>query len=247
MNADILPPGSLVYPRTHNPPPSPQLLAQRAGFLGFALFLGLCGAWMLIPELLMPTTIAFPRDRDAAVAMKPYQGDALQTAEIGLIRGDLWAQAAFTDAASIWQAQQGDRDAAARLSRARATMEKGLALAPINGAGWLYLALLPAATPSTENRVATWLELSYFTAPSAIELAPLRIERAVSSNAISDKAIQEFVKSDIRLILGYRPKLKSAIVTAYRNAWPQYQPLFEELVADIDPELAQSLRPELSN
>lgn len=245
MNADILPPGSLVYPRTNNnPPPSPRLPVQRAGLLGFALLLGLCGAWMLIPDLLKPVTTAFPRDREAAMAIKLYQEGALQAAEIGLIRGGLWAEAAFTDAASVWQAQQGDRGAAARLSNARATMEKGLALAPINGEGWLFLALLPPPPASSESRVATWLELSYFTAPSAIELAPLRIERAASSNAIADRAIQEFVKSDMRLILSYRPKLKSAIINAYRNAWPQNQPLFEELVADVDPELAQSLSPE---
>jgi hypothetical protein len=247
MNADILPPGSLVYPRTHTPPPLQQATAARAALAGFALFLGLCAAWMLIPDLLKPVTIAFPRDRDAAAAIKPYQERALHAAEIGLIRGGLWAQAAFTDAASIWQAQQGDKGAAARLSQARATMETGLAFAPINGGGWLFLALLPSLSASAENRVATLLEMSYFTAPSAIELAPLRIERAAASNAISDKAIQEFVKSDIRLILSYRPKLKSAIVNAYRNAWPQNQPLFEELVADIDPDLAQSLQPDQPN
>ena len=73
------------------------------------------------------------------------------------------------------------------------------------------------ARADAENRVGTLLEMSYFTAPSASELAPWRLERAATSSALADKDIQAFVKSDIREILNRRPEFQQAIIAAYRK------------------------------
>ena len=42
--------------------------------------------------------------------------------------------------------------------------------------------------------------MSYFTGPSALDLAPRRLERAATSSALADNDLQAFIKSDIRAI-----------------------------------------------
>lgn len=216
--------------------------AFRIRLFAFAVFLGLCGLWLLAPELLRPKGLKLAHDKAKAVAAESLRSSALLAARIAAIRGDLWAEAAFADSSLMWLDRATvDRAAAARLERARSTAETALAYAPIDGQAWLFLARLPAAQ-ANDSGVAPLLEMSYFTAPNALGLADLRIERAASSSALADKDIQEFIKSDIRRILTYQPQLKPAIVAAYRNALPQNQPLFESLAADVDPAFAQSLR-----
>ena len=161
-----------------------------------------------------------------------------------MIRGDLWAEAAFTGARFMGTDRLAIHDwtSSGQLARAKSNAETALALAPVNGAAWLFLARLPAISPEGENRVGTLLEMSYFTAPGDLDLAPWRLERAATSSALADKDLQAFIKSDIRAILDRGPEFQQAIITAYRNAWPQNQPIFESLVADADPAVAQLLR-----
>lgn len=244
MNAETPPLGAMMLPRAFVPSSLPRPLKLRLGLLGFGVFLGVGGLWLLLPELLQPKAIALPQDRNSAVAASSYQTRTLQAATIGMIRGNLWARVGFADSILLWRDRQAplDRATATRLARAKDRMQTALALAPINGPGWLFLALLPAASASAESRVAALLELSYFTAPNALDIAPLRIERAATSGALAEKDIQEFVKADIRKILAYRPHMKSAIIAAYRNAWPQNQPIFEALATEVDPAFGQALR-----
>ncbi len=228
---------------------NPLFLAEplnlRLSLLAFGSFLALCGIWLLVPALILHKTIALPSDRNSAIAAEAYRPAALLAAEIGGVRGDLWAQAAFTDGRLIWpdRATGPDRANLARLESAKSNAEAGLALAPVNGAAWLFLAQLPVAKPNAgDARTATLLEMSYFTAPNDLALAPMRLQRAITSGALLDKDIQEFVKSDLRLILAYRPQQQPAIVAAYRSASPQNQSVFEGLAAEVDPAFGQSLR-----
>jgi hypothetical protein len=128
------------------------------------------------------------------------------------------------------------------LVRVRDDAETALALAPINGAAWLFLAMLPATSQDAESRVGTLLEMSYFTAPSTPDLALSRIQRAATSSALANKDLQTFISGDLREMLNSGPEFQQAIIAAYRSAPPQNQPIFESLVADIDPAMAQLLR-----
>lgn len=214
----------------------------RTAILVFGAVLGLSGIWVLLPELLRQKPIAFPSDRASAEALAAYRPRAILAAEIGAIRGDLWAEAAFTDSRFMWADRSAslDQTNSEKIGAARANAETALRFAPINGAAWLFLAKLPSP-PSNENRVAALLEMSYFTAPSNAKLAPARLDRAATSSALADKDVQAFIKSDIRAILGQRPEFRQGLIAAYRNAWPQNQPLFESLVAGVDPAAAQLL------
>ena len=219
-------------------------MSLRLGLLVFGIVLGLSGLWMLLPKLLSPMPIGLAFDRNGSEAAAARRTRAVLAAEIGAIRGDLWAEAAFTDARFMAtdRSTSLDRTNSGQLARARANAETALSLAPVNGAAWLFLAKLPAGSPEGENRVRTLLEMSYFTAPRAFGLAPFRLERAATSSALADKDLQAFIKSDIRAILDRGPEYRQAIMAVYRNAWPQNQPIFEALVADADPAAAQLLR-----
>ncbi|MGH6839624.1 MAG: hypothetical protein ACREDT_12665 [Methylocella sp.] len=222
---------------------SPPLKLRLALFV-FGVVLGLFGFWMLLPELLRPKAIGLAFDRAGAEAAAAHRTGAVLAAEIAAVRGDLWAEAAFTGARYMWIDRLAIRDwtSSGQLARTRAEAESALSLAPINGAAWLFLAKLPAASLEGESRVLTLLEMSYFTAPSSFDLAPSRLERAATSSAFADKDLQAFIKSDIRGILERGPDYRQAIMAAYHNAWPQNQPIFESLVADADPATAQLLR-----
>jgi len=216
----------------------------RWALLVFGIILGLSGLWMLLPELVRPKPIGLVFDRAGAETAAEHRTGAVLAAEIGAIRGDLWAEAAFTGARfmGIDRLAIHDWTSSGQLARVRANAETALALAPVNGAAWLLLAKLPAGSTEGENRVGTLLEMSYFTAPSALDLAPWRLERAATSSALADKDLQAFIKSDIRGILERGPEYRQVIMAAYRNAWPQNQPIFESLVADADPAVAHLLR-----
>ncbi|HEY8032959.1 MAG TPA: hypothetical protein VIF02_11450 [Methylocella sp.] len=222
----------------------PAPLKLRLALLVFGIVLGLSGLWMLLPEVLRPKPVGLAFDRSGIEAAAAGRTRAVLAAETGVIRGDLWAEAAFTGARFMGTDRLAIHDwtSSGQLARAKSNAETALALAPVNGAAWLFLARLPAISPEGENRVGTLLEMSYFTAPGDLVLAPWRLERAATSSALADKDLQAFIKGDIRAMLNRRPEFHQAIITAYHNAWPQNRPIFESLVADADPAAAQLLR-----
>lgn len=238
-------PNSLFENIEKNQKSSPPALSNglRPALFVFGIVLGLSGIWMLLAELLSPKSAGLPLDRRDAEAAGTSASSAVLAAEIGAVRGDLWAKAAFTGARLMWSDHPASpgRTSLDQLARVKANAERALAFAPINGAAWLLLAKLPDTSPDAEKRVATLLEMSYFTAPAAPELAPCRLERVATSNALADEDIQAFVKSDLREILSGPPEFRQAIVSAYRNAWPKNQPIFESLIASIDPAAVQLL------
>jgi hypothetical protein len=223
--------------------PCPPIERLRSGLLVLGTVLGLSGVWMLLPDLLSPKSSGLPFDHNSAEVSAAHRTRAVLSAEIGAIRGDLWANAAYAGAHFMWTDDLSslDQSDSKLLARVKSNTETALALAPINSAAWLFLAMLPDASVDTESRTDTLLELSYFTAPSAPELAPWRLERVATSSALANKDIWPFVKSDLREILNHRPEFQQAIITAYRSVLPQNQPIFKSLIADVDPAVAQLL------
>jgi hypothetical protein len=230
-------------PRPPRPVVSATPFMQGFALVCYALVLGAAGGWLLVADLLRPGPIGFPPDRASTTTGSTASG-AFLVAQFGKFRGDLWADAAFADAAAHWpeRATPLDRATAAGLDRARTAMETSLALAPVNAEGWLFLATLPSASGGVDPRIASLLGMAYYTAPNAVALAPRRLERAASSSALSDPEIQGFVKTDLHRILSDKPQLRPGIVAAYRSAPPENRVLFESLVAGVDSGFARTLR-----
>ncbi len=221
-------------------------LALRIGLLGLGGVLAIGGAWMLICALLLPQAIALPLDRDAAAAAGAHRGRAIAAARLGVVRGDLYAQAAYADAGLIWSDALHGADAATstKIRDARSNAESALALAPVNGSAWLFLAALPPSASAKPADALAALQMSYLTAPNDPTLARPRLERALAAAVPIDTDLQEFMKGDLRRILTRQPQQKPAIVAAYKAASPQDQTIFESLAAAVDQDFSQSLRAE---
>ena len=203
---------------------------------------------MLLCALLAPAVIALPFDREAAaVAAATHRSRAIAAARLGGIRGDLYAQAAYADAGLLWldRARSLDAASAAEVHAARSNAETALALAPINGSAWLFLAALPPASPKAPDQNGLLaLQMSYLTAPDDPALALPRVERALASSVPIDRDLQALVKTDLREIMKARALTLQtpALLAAYKTASPQNQAIFEALASEIDPDFGQSLR-----
>jgi hypothetical protein len=222
-------------------PPAP----LRIGLLAFGGVIALGGLWMLLCALLAPPVIALPLDRDAAAVAAVNRGRAVAAARLGIVRGDLYAQAAYADARLLWldRARGLDAATAAEIRAARSNAETALALAPVNGSAWLFLAELPPASAKASDQNGLMaLQMSYLTAPDDPALALPRVGRALASNVPIDKDLQAFVRTDLREILTTQPSERPALLSAYKAASPQNQAMFEALAAEIDPDFSQSLR-----
>ncbi|VTZ27732.1 conserved hypothetical protein [Methylocella tundrae] len=238
-------PGFMFAPEANDEFFLPEPVGLRIGILAFSGVLVIAGLWLLVTALLLPQAIALPLDRTSAAAAAAYRDNALWAARLGVVRGDLFAQAAYTDADLIWLYRTHGPDAAnaARLQRAKANAEAAVALAPVNGAAWLLLAELPPGSgKAAEAKGMIALQMSYFTAPNNASLAAARIEQALASPEPLDRDLQEFMKGDLRQILTLQPEQKPAILAAYKAATPQNQASFEALSAQADPDFGQSLR-----
>jgi hypothetical protein len=218
-------------------------IGMKAGISVFAFILCLGGLWLLIPALVNPGHIDLPPAREAAIGLEALHPRALIAAEVSGIRGDLWAQAVFTDAELLWldPASVAKPANAARVDSARARVTKALSLAPIDGNAWLYAAKLPATPAQPQSNVTALLTMSYMTKPSDLSLIASRLTLAASTDALSDPAIQDFVKLDLRRVLFQHPEKKSEIMAAFAKAGPQNRVLLKNLANDIDSTFAASL------
>jgi hypothetical protein len=110
-------------------------MRPRSALLVFGIGFGGCGVWVLLPELLRPKPFGLPFDRNGTEAAAARRSRAVLAAEIGAIRGDLWADAAFTGARTETDRSTGlDRTNSGQLARAGANADTALALAAVNGA-----------------------------------------------------------------------------------------------------------------
>ena len=210
-------------------------LAFRLTALVFAGLLGLQCVWLLAAELVRPSIDRLPTNIAAADSAAKHHGAASLAASIAAVRGDLWADAAFTDADLLWSKKgaHGAEDPPGTLPRARTSLDRALDDSPHLSSAWLFLAGLASRFPSLGLDATELLKVSYYTGPSEQNLIPLRLRIAVQSNDFSDVEIRQFVSRDIHFLLSQ--KQTSAITEAYDTASSVAKGFIEQTVTDIDP------------
>lgn len=213
-----------------------RFLVFRIALLLFVVLLGAQSAWLLGTDLFRSSIQRLPTDATTAAAAAKQRRSAALAAAIGGIRGDLWADLAFTYANALW----GTSYDAAGVSQARASLDRALAKAPHNAGAWLLLAGLSETYPSTNLNTEAALKMSYYTGPSEQELIPLRLRIAARSAFVGDFEMRQFVSRDLRLLLAR--KKQSVILAAYNAASPDGRQFIEHTLNDIDPAAAQWLR-----
>ena len=220
---------------------APSHIGFRLATLAFALLLGVQCIWLLLAELSRPNLIRLPTEAQAAAAAVEQRSDAAWAAWIGSIRGDLWAESAFTYADLLWTGPGTDPDQTKSLEQARARLDRALDDAPHQAGAWLLLAGLASRYRWPNLNATEALKMSYYTGPSEETLMPLRLSVATCSQAVGDTEVQEFVRRDLRLLLSRQRK--SAVAEAYAGASPAGKRLIEGAVGESDPSSLELLRP----
>jgi hypothetical protein len=207
--------------------------AFRIGTQIFAAFLVLQCVWLLLTELSAPSILRLPTDEQAAAAATTVRNDAIWTAWMGAIRGDLWAEAAFTRADLLWAS--GDRNPAqnAAAQQANAELDRALSYAPHLADAWLFLAGLRLRYQLSQASPAEALKMAYYTGPSERTLIPLRLRLATELESLDDVELQQFVRRDLQLLFAARQE--GAIAAAYTGGSAGGKRFIEQAVTELNP------------
>ncbi len=159
-----------------------------------------------------------------------------QTASRAAVRGDLWAESAFTYGDHLNAEDKLGTDAIESLTRT-------LRYSPHRGDIWLMFAALAEQNKASGYQPSSLLKMSYYTAPNELALFPLRLNVSFHAKGlIEDTEIQDIVRRDISVILTRAPALKPALVAAYNSAPPQAKIFAERVIAEIDPGYLRVIR-----
>jgi hypothetical protein len=204
----------------------------------FAAVLGLQCTWLLLAELTRPEIDRLSPDAQLADVAARWRNDATWAAWLGAVRGDLWADAAFTFADLLWANPSSEPTKS--LNQAHVSLDRALEYAPHQSGAWLLLAGMASRYQWTEVKPSEALKVSYYTGPNDLPLLPLRLLVAAHSDALSDAEMQQFVRRDLRLLLVRQQK--PAVTEAYRYASPDGKSLIEQTLNEFDPAYLASLR-----
>jgi hypothetical protein len=214
--------------RPLNPPTG---AAFRSITLAFAALLAVQSVWLLLAELTRPGIDRLPPDAASAAVAVKQRGLAAWAALFGVIRGDLWADSAFTYADLLWGDNGSSAGIAPALERVRGNLEHALDDAPHQSGAWLLLAGLAARYPSLDFNATQALKTSYYTGPSEQDLMLPRLRIAAQSNFLNDAEIREFASRDLRLLFARHQK--SAIDEAYNGGSPIGQAFIKQTVGQM--------------
>jgi hypothetical protein len=215
----------------------------RVALFGLACVLGGLAAWILAAEALRPTTIVFATDGQSAVSNYAQRDAAITAARVGLVRGDLWSEAAFAYGGMLWN--QGKTTPNADMppfDQTQELTERAITYAPHDSRLWLLLAVNYFRFDWLNERAAGSLRMSYYTGSSLMTVVPQRLVLAVQSRALQDEDFQELVRHDIRNAVTHKLELMSALVTAYNNAPPSGRQFIEKALAEFDPSALALIR-----
>jgi hypothetical protein len=213
----------------------PSHLAFRLATSLFAILLGVQCVWLLLAEFFRSDIYRLPTDAATAAAARNERINAGRAAMIGAVRGDLWAESAFTYA----DLMLGDGREGTDLVQARSSINYALTDAPHQSSVWLLLAGLASRYRLPNVDVKEVVRMSYYTGPSELELMPLRLWIAVHSDAFTDIELGDSISREVRLLFAHQQK--SAIVAAHNAASSMGRQFIEQTIRKIDPSAAESL------
>ena len=222
-----------VLENSRTPKRSTKIVFRLATLL-IAILIGVQSLWILLPELSRPG-IELPTDSVSAgsASVTSRRDAAIWAARIGVIRGDLWAESAFTYADLLWDTSIDGAAPATELQRARKSLYRTLDEAPEKSGAWLLLAGLALHYPSIAQDPTAALKMSYYTGPTEKHLMSLRLRIAAQADAFNDFEVRQFVSRDLRMFLAQHQE--AVIAEAHHVASPTGKHFIENVVSEIDP------------
>jgi hypothetical protein len=217
-------------------PSKPAKLWLRVILTLFGILLSAQAGWILLAERYHPNHIRLAVDGDATIALAD-QDKIKQAASLAVVRGDLWAESAFTYGDHLQTDQAMDMNADDKLNTvALKSLTEALRYSPHRGDVWLMFAALADQYKWVGYQPSSLLKMSYYTAPNELALVPLRLDVSLHIKGVIDDAeLQDMVRRDISVILTDAPALKPALVAAYKSALPQSKAFAERVISEIDP------------
>jgi hypothetical protein len=214
----------------------------RVGLVAFALALIAQAIWMLTAELQHPRRIHLPVDQHSSFAAFHEQAAARRAAKLAVVRGDLWAESAFTYSHLLWTEQAGLNAPGAAVNEARIHLERALRYSPHRGEAWLLLAAMADRYNWPGYEPGALLKMSYYTAPNERQLFLLRIKASLHAARLQDPELADMIGRDIRLLITRTPAEKPALVAAYKAASLPNRQFVERVVSEIDPAYLAAMR-----
>lgn len=225
---------TLFSPRSDEPTP----VWLRVGLAALSLVLVVQATWILLAEYHRPDRLSLPRDQQASAAALAERAPARQAARLAIVRGDLWAESAFTYSNLLWERGTVSPNAG---NEARMLLERALQYSPHRGDVWLLLAAMAERYNWRDHRPGALLKMSYYTAPSERDLLLLRVRVSLGGAGTGDPEVQDMIRRDVRLMVK-RQALRPALQTIYRSASAQSKELVERVVAEVEPAYLATLR-----
>jgi hypothetical protein len=209
----------------------------------FGLLLAAFSLWIVLPDLSSPNITTLPVSPEGAAAAASHRGEALWAARAAVVRGDLWAEAAFTYANLEWL--DSAQPLGEALDQAKASATRAVSLMPWNSGVWLMLADLSSRYRWQTPSPTECLKMSYYTGPHEEALIPLRLMVAGRLDPSADAVLADLFRRELETVMMDRTALRPAIVAAYEQATSQAQHLIEDVATHTDPAFSQTLRPEI--
>lgn len=230
------------------PQPRPFKWGLYGASFAFSLVLAAQGAWTILPEVSRPKHIGFPSDQGHATVARQEQDRANRSAAVAIVRGDLWAESAFTYAGMLWTDQAFDLDAKSdRNANALVSLSKALRYSPHRGDAWLMRAAVCERLQIQACNIGALLKMSYYTAPDEADLLPVRLSQVLRTKEIAgDDELADMARRDIRFVLTHSAILRPALVAAYRSASAAGKLLVEQTVTPVEPGYLHILRGQLT-
>jgi|HubBroStandDraft_4_1064222.scaffolds.fasta_scaffold15504_2 hypothetical protein len=212
----------------------------RIATLAFAMVLGAQSIWLLLAEFSRPGINSMPTDSQSAALAAKQRNDATWAAWIGAVRGDLWADSAYTYSDLLWANSSNSSENAPSMALVRDRLDRAVGYAPNQPGAWLLLAGLASRYRWSKPDPAEALKMSYYTGPSELQLMPLRLLVTVQLDALNDSELQLLARRDIRLLFAHQGE--PVVIQAYQSATPAGKHFIEQVIGEIDPTFVESLR-----
>jgi len=229
--------------RRENQAPSSIVNGLRVIAVSFACLLGSLATWILLAEVVRPAGIKYTNDTRSAASMYERRETAMNAAQIGLVRGDLWSEAAFAYGdVLLAQDMNTSKVDSTLLEQTRAVTELAITYAPHDSRLWLLLAANYFRFDWLNEKASASLRMSYYTGPNTLAVLPKRLLLATQSHALQDTDFQELVRHDIQIAVARKSEFIPAMVAAYNNASASGRQFIEKTLGGLDPSMLVSIR-----
>lgn len=219
---------------------------RRLALVLLGVFLSAQAVWILLAEEYRADHMRLPLERQAAAIAFAERDRIRRASSLAAVRGDLWADSAFTYGGELWIDRGMARDRVDQLgTEALTALNQALRFSPHRGDVWLMFAALADRYNWPQYQPSLLLKMSYYTAPNELALLPLRLTISLHIRGVTEDAeLQDMVKRDIRVVLTRAPALRPALVAAYRSGSPLHKAFADRVISEIDPGYLGAVRTE---